>query len=163
MTAYKVLAVAMVAGLGGCATVPADSDGEAARISYATGPCFGACPVFELTVASDGAGTFNGKRFTAAAGERAFAATPAQFAAFAEALAPYRPESGEVRYERGSPLCPRAATDQTSVNVTWTEADGDTQSLYYYFGCNMEDRSMGIALRNAADRLPVTDMIGARR
>lgn len=163
MTGYRVLAMAMAVALGGCATIPAGGGGDVARISYETGPCFGACPVFALSVASDGAGMFNGRRFTAATGERAFTATPAQFAAFADALAPYRPKTGEVRYEHGSPLCPNVATDQTSVTVTWTEPGGETQSLYYYFGCNMEDRSMGIALRNAADALPVTELIGARR
>src|SRR3546814_1765112 len=67
--------------------------------------CFGACPVYTVTVSPDGQGVFAGKRFTAVTGERTFALPRDAYDRFAAALAPYRPESGEVRYEMGSDNC----------------------------------------------------------
>ena len=63
--------------------------------------------------------------FTAVTGEKAFTLTRAQYDAFAAKLAPYRPESGEVRYAPGQKNCPVVATDMPSVDVTWTRAIGD--------------------------------------
>lgn len=140
------------------APVPIEGD----SITYETGPCFGACPVYTVTVRPDGTGVFTGKRFTAVTGERAFTLTRAQYDAFAAALAPYRPASGEVRYAPGAPRCTQAATDMPSVDIRWTRAIGDSQGLYYYFGCNLGgDRSMADAIGGAPDALPIAALIGA--
>ncbi len=136
---------------------------EGDSITYETGMCFGACPVYSVTVRPDGSGVFTGKRFTAVSGERAFTATRAQYEAFAAALAPYRPESGEVRYAPGESRCTNAATDMPSVDVRWTRAIGDSQHLYYYFGCNLgEKRPIADALGHAPDALPIAALIGER-
>lgn len=153
--------------LGGC--IPSAHPPETPRpmetdaIRYETGPCFGACPVYAVTVHPDGSGVFEGRRFTAVTGTRSFHATPAQVAAFAARLAPYRPASGERRYAPGEANCRNAATDMPSVTVRWTRAAGDSQSLYFYFGCNRQALGrMADALGNAPDALPIQDMIGAR-
>jgi hypothetical protein len=139
--------------------VPIESD----SISYETGPCFGACPVYSVTVRPDGRGVFNGKRFTAVTGERSFQLSRAQYDAFAAQLAPYRPQSGEVRYAPGEPTCGRAATDLPSVDIRWTRAIGDSQALHFYFGCDMDKNSrMAEALGNAPDALPIEALIGER-
>ena len=88
---------------------------SAQSISYETGPCFGACPVFRVTVNSDGSGTFEGRRFTAVTGERGFRVTPAQYRAFADQLAPLRPASGTMRY--AGEACEMTATDMPSAEV----------------------------------------------
>ena len=139
--------------------VPIEGD----SIRYETGPCFGACPVYTVTVRPDGSGVFDGKRFTAVKGERPFTLTRAQYEAFAARLAPYRPASGSVRYAMGEPNCRNAATDMPSVDVTWTRAIGDSQSLHYYFGCDLQhNRPIRDALGQAAEALPIGDLIGAR-
>ncbi|NWO68033.1 DUF6438 domain-containing protein, partial [Escherichia coli] len=74
---------------------------ESDSIRYETGACFGRCPIYAVTVRPDGSGVFEGKRFTAVTGERAFKLSRAQYDAFAAKLAPYRPESGQVRYAPG--------------------------------------------------------------
>jgi len=136
---------------------------EIDSITYETGPCFGACPVYSVTVRSDGSGVFTGKRFTEVSGERAFKLSPDQYAAFAAQLAPYRPASGEKRISPGEKGCEHAATDLPSVDVTWSRAIGDRQRLYYYFGCNMEgNQTMAQALGNAVDALPIEPLIGPR-
>jgi hypothetical protein len=151
--------------LAGCAhnnagpkPIPVESD----SITYETGPCFGACPVFSVTVRPDGSGVFTGKRFTAVTGEREFKLTPGQYAAFAARLAPYRPASGEKRYE--GQACHQLATDMPSVDVRWTRAIGDSQALMFYFGCDMErNRAIADALGNAPDALPQLEpLIGPR-
>jgi hypothetical protein len=139
--------------------VPIEGD----SITYETGPCYGACPVYSVTVRPDGNGVFDGKRFTAASGERRFALTRTQYDAFKARLAPYRPETGRVRYAPGEPLCRQAATDMPSIDVTWSRAIGDSQNLYFYFGCDREkNRAMGQALGGAVDALPIGALIGPR-
>lgn len=135
---------------------------EGDSIRYETGPCFGRCPVYTVTVRPDGTGVFEGKRFTAVAGEKRFALTPAQYEAFAAKLAPYRPESGEIRYAPGEKTCPNMATDMPSVDVTWNRAIGDSQHLYVYYGCVMQNQAIKQALGEAADSLPIQDLIGER-
>ena len=50
-----------------------------------------------------------------------------------------------------------------SVDVTWTRAIGDSQKLYYYFGCNLDgDRSIAEALGGAVETLPLEPLIGPR-
>jgi hypothetical protein len=136
---------------------------ESDSITYTTGACFGRCPVFSVTVRPDGSSVFKGERFTAVTGEKAFQLTPAQYEDFAKRLAPYRPESGEAIYAPGQPLCKEVATDLPGVDIRWTRAIGDSQHLYYYFGCDMtKNRAMADALGGAVELLPIEDMIGER-
>jgi hypothetical protein len=55
-------------------------------------------------------------------------------------------------------------TDMPSVAIRWTRAIGDSQGLYYYYGCNSEaNAAIADALGNAPDALPVLEeMIGER-
>ncbi|HEY0326511.1 MAG TPA: DUF6438 domain-containing protein, partial [Allosphingosinicella sp.] len=64
-------ALVLLAAAGGCTTVPhRPIPIESESISYETGPCFGACPVYRVTVSPDGTGTVEGRRVTAVTGER---------------------------------------------------------------------------------------------
>lgn len=155
--AALALAGCVGSGRGPGGPVPIESD----SITYETGPCFGACPVYAVTVRPDGTGLFVGKRFTAVTGEREFRLSRAQYDAFAAKLAPYRPASGERRYSHGEPGCEQAATDMPSAEIRWTRAIGDSQGLYYYFGCELErNRAMADAIGNAPDLLPIEALIG---
>ena len=149
---------------GACAVdlaVPAGRD-LPQSISYETGPCFGACPVYRVEVASDGSGTFEGKRFTAVEGKRRFQLSPAQYRAFADHLAQLRPRSGEVRYSTGEE-CTAVATDMSSASVSWRGQGGSSQSLYYYFGCKLDDSgALAERLRAAPGLLPIASFIGNR-
>lgn len=159
----------MAAGLALAACVPNARPGgerpvaiEGDSISYETQPCHGRCPVYAVTVRPDGTGTFVGNRFTAVEGERPFTLTRAQYDAFAARLAPYRPASGEVRYEMGSANCGNAPTDMPSVDVRWTRAIGDSQALHFYYGCRRDNAAMAEALSGASDLLPIQALIGPR-
>ena len=151
-------AAALALAVAGCVTV---RDGpvaiEADAISYETGPCFGACPVYKVTVRSDGTGVFEGRRFTSLLGTRSFRLTAAQYRAFANVLAPLRPARGSVRYSGDK--CRMMATDLPSAEVTWT-GRGATRQLYFYFGCDMEkNRAIAERIRKAPERLPIARFI----
>lgn len=165
------LALGMAAlALAGCAHTPRPgpaSGGTLAveTISYETGPCFGACAVFRVVVASNGSGTFTGIRNTAVTGERKFTLTPAQYAAFRDRILPYMPQGSYRDIRPGTPLCRRAATDLPSVEIERRQemrrAVGS--HLYFYFGCDMdENRAMADALGSAPDALPIGELIGER-
>jgi hypothetical protein len=130
-------------------------------ISYETGVCFGRCPVYRVTVNSNGAGRFEGRRFTAVEGVRAFRLTRAQFLALTSHLASYRPRgTEEISY--GHPRCRRPATDHPSVTVIW--GGGRRQDrLSFYYGCrDAGNAAMARALQSVPDLLPIGDFIGRR-
>jgi hypothetical protein len=130
-------------------------------ISFGTGPCFGRCPVYRISVSSDGTGSFEGIRFTAVTGTRPFHATSAQYRAFARQLEPIRPARGAVRYEGRA--CRAMATDLPSAEVTWRSRRG-TQSLYFYYGCDMQrNRALSERLSAAPGLLPIGDFIAPPR
>jgi hypothetical protein len=145
----------------GCMTVPNNPPMaiESDSISYETGPCFGACPVFRVSVGPDGSGTFEGRQNTAVTGERRFRITPAQYRAFAEHLAPLRPAEGSVRLS--GEACRQTATDMPSAEVTWFSQIGNSQNYYFYYGCDMEkNQAIAERLRRAPTLLPIGEMIG---
>lgn len=154
------VAVILVAGaLAGCATVgPAPATMADAPIRFETSPCFGACPVYAVTIRPDGSGTFEGRRFTAAEGTRAFAASPDAYRRFAAALAPHRP-TGERLVQPGSPDCPDAPTDMPGVDVRW---EGTADHLSFYGGCRRGNEALAEALRTAPAQLPIAPLIGDR-
>ena len=151
--------------LAALAAVPASAAPPPATpvqtITYETGPCFGRCPVYRVTINSDGSGSFEGIRFTAVTGPRRFRATYAQYQAFARQLEPIRPARGAVRYEGRA--CRSMATDLPSAEVTWRSSRG-TQSLYFYYGCDMQrNRALAERLSAAPGLLPIGDFIGSAR
>lgn len=134
---------------------------EGDSISYTTGPCYGTCPVYTVTIRPDGTGTFAGERFTAVTGTRAFRATADDYRRFAALLAPFRPD-GERRVEMGSPDCGPAPTDMPSVDVSWTQASGGAGHLHFYYGCRVGNAAMAEALKQAPAMLPIAGFIGKR-
>lgn len=155
----RLMAACLVA-TAGCATVPERPIAiESEAISLETGPCFGACPVFRVTVRPDGTGTFEGRHHTAVTGERGFRLTSAQYRAFRDHLAPLRPAEGNVRLS--GEACRQMATDLPSAEVTWFSEIGSSQSYYHYFGCDMEANAAAVErLRRAPALLPIRELIG---
>jgi hypothetical protein len=159
IVAVGALALAGCAHKGGGDAGTPGGTGE--RIDYETGPCFGFCPVYKVSVYPGGRGVFTGIRNTNVSGEQAFTVTPEQYAAFARALAPFRPAIGDRLVQPGKPGCEHQATDLPSVDIHWTGMGRQLRRLYFYYGCNMEaNAKMAEALGNAPDALPIATMIG---
>jgi hypothetical protein len=113
-----------------------------------------------IVIAPDGAGTFEGKHFSAVTGVRTFKATPDAYRAFAARIAPYRPTNNELLYQPGTPLCKNAPTDMPGVDIVWSELSGASQHLNVYYGCGSQ--TMRDALRKAPEVLPISKFIGTR-
>lgn len=130
-------------------------------ITYETSACKGRCPVYRVSVSSDGAGVFTGVEHVAVIGERRFTVTPGQFAAFRDQLRSSMPESGELLYVPDTPLCPREATDLPSVDVVWTRPPQTRSHLHIYYGCIVGTNTrIGAQVGNAIDALPLGELIG---
>lgn len=128
------------------------------NITYETGPCFGVCPVYRVTVSSDGRGVFEGKRFTAVTGTRNFRVDAKTFAEFSRRLRGVRPV-GEVLLT-GAPLCQAMATDMATIDVRWTGGRKPAH-LAYNLGCDRERYGWKAnVLQKAITVLPVARFIG---
>lgn len=129
-------------------------------ITYETEPCYGPCPVYAVTVSADGKGHFQGRQFTAFQGDRDFTVTPAQFAAFADALAPWRPV-GRRDIMGGSPGCPHLITDLPGVKVGWTGGGKPDGALSFDYGCGQTaPTGLPDALGDAPEKLPIAALVG---
>ena len=160
-TIAALCASAALLGVAGCAT-PGTPRGATETIRYATTACHGFCPVYTVTVSSDGAGIFQGEEHVAATGQHRFTVTPAQFLAFKRRLAPYRP-TGEAIFQPEQPLCGPAATDLSSVDIRWEQPGATASHLDFYYGCGGEPaRAMREGLRTAPEALPIAGFIGKR-
>ena len=161
---FALMAAPMLMLAGCSATLHGPTPPPTAKpltITYATNPCYGFCPVYSVTVSADGTGHFNGIQQTTVTGKRDFSVTPAQFKAFADTLAPWRPV-GDKRIVPGEPGCERPVYDLPGVKIIWAGA-GPAGSLDYYYGCMMDaPKGLADALGNAPDKLPIEAMIGAR-
>ena len=159
---YALLLAAAAATFAAPAAAQSPARSPIRSITYEAGPCFGRCPVYSVTIYSNGRATFTGRRFTAVEGIREFrvpAGTWLRFARHLESLRPRRP--GEIRYS--GDRCRTMATDLPSARVTWTGQGGE-RSLYFYYGCDMErNRALAERLRRAPDLLPLGDFIGRPR
>ena len=125
----------------------------AGSITFETGPCFGFCPIYRVTVRADGTGTYEGIRHVAVRGQRRFRLSPAQYRAFARHLEPIRPARGSIRYSTDAALCGRVMTDMPSAEVIW-QRGRTRQSLYFYYGCQRQ-RPIGERLQHAPALLPI--------
>lgn len=150
----------LVLALGACVQGNETANPPTESISFAVEPCFGFCPDFTLSVDAAGQGSFDGERFVAVRGAHSFSASPAEWTAFRDRLAPFRPsESVSYGYEncKGSVM-----TDMPSVTVIWHDSDGSSTRLDWYMGCRqpgLSDRSDEIY--RAWEELPVSELVGS--
>ncbi|WP_420145174.1 DUF6438 domain-containing protein [Sphingobium sp.] len=93
-------------------------------ISVAVGPCFGFCPVYQVSIAPSGSVSYTGERHTQMLGEQHREAGSPTYGKVAAALAPYRPADGTTQRVD----CDAAITDTSLYTITWRKADG-TQAI----------------------------------
>ena len=151
--------------LTGCAPMMANSPSMPVpvEITYETGPCFGTCPVYSVTVTNSGApAIFDGKRFTAVAGRREVPVADRQFAAFYDAIADARAADPKA-YEQGGANCRQVVTDMPSVAITVREGTAEPRTFRFYYGCrDPQNAKLAADLRRAPTLLPIADLIGKR-
>lgn len=145
-----------------CAHAPLPAAAE--RISYASGACYGTCPVYTVTLdTATGEGKFTGAKYTTATGPRAFHASPAAVQAFRRALAEAR-DLPAGAFKQGGARCATFATDMPTVKLSWNNGASAPRSASIYLGCDMrENRALFERIRRAPDALPIAAFIGERR
>lgn len=154
----KSLGVLAVAGmplwLAACAHKAEVAQGPlptADTIRFAAGPCFGACPSYNVTVEPDGSGVLIPQKNTAVPGETRFTVTTAQYRRLRAALAPWRPTTGTKKRIAPNENCTRAATDMPGYQIEWSRRGQGRTNLDFYSGCS-DARYAG--LRKAVGDVP---------
>lgn len=123
--APKWAVIGATLGVAACATNDGPVPTGALRstietVTVAVGPCFGFCPVYDLTLASDGTVRFLGRRHTAVLGARQRRVGLDLYREMATNLSRFRPAPGAD----GQVACDAAISDTSSYTVTWTGPDG---------------------------------------
>ena len=113
------------------APAPTASD----QLSMTRGPCFGACPMYTVTVWGDGRVQFVGDRFVEETGDHSAVVDPARVAAlfaYADSIGFFdMPQSITPANESA---CGMSHTDDASAEITMVWGDRD-QTVNHYFGC----------------------------
>jgi hypothetical protein len=107
-----------------CATASAPS--SIGSISLERTPCFGFCPSYSVSIAADGAVTYNGQRFVRVTGEQHGQADPAALAALRQHILAADFFNLQDQYRA-------RVTDLPSARVT-VERDGASKSVLDYGG-----------------------------
>jgi len=96
--------------------------------------CFGTCPMYKLTIDSDGTVTFVGERFTKTIGEATGKISPNDFRQFVSEFEKINYFSLPDSFLPGTPVCPERVTDMPSANTS-IRLKGKTKSVSHYHGC----------------------------
>lgn len=96
--------------------------------------CFGTCPMYTLTITSDGAVTFNGRRFTKVTGIARGKISPNDFRQLVSEFEKINYFSLPDSYTPGTPVCPQRITDMPSA-ITAIHFQGKVKSVSHYYGC----------------------------
>lgn len=160
MRALRLASLA-AALLAGCGPDPRDARvTDPVSISFDHSACYGYCPDYKATVFADGRGLFVGRDHVVAKGTRAFPFSPAQFRALAAAAEPLRPERGSIPR---SPATECNVMDHSSRTLTWTGADGRSQSVCLGSHAELPERDAaeaGRIMNRARDMLPLDGLAG---
>lgn len=96
--------------------------------------CFGTCPMYKVTITSDGTVTFNGVRFTKTTGMAKGKITAEDFRQLVSEFENIDYFSLPDSYAPGTPVCPQRITDMPSANTS-IRLKGKTKSVAHYYGC----------------------------
>ncbi|MGZ8842046.1 MAG: DUF6438 domain-containing protein [Pyrinomonadaceae bacterium] len=96
--------------------------------------CFGTCPMYKVTIASDGTVTFNGERFTKTTGIAKGKISTSDFRQLVAEFEKINYFSLPDAYAPGTPVCPQRITDMPSANTS-IKLKGKMKSVAHYYGC----------------------------
>jgi len=103
-------------------------------ITLERGPCFGTCPIYQVTVARDGTVTFEGHNFVKTKGRATARIRPEDFTRLVKEFEKIKYDSLDDKYEPGLPGCPGAVTDLPYARTS-IQKNGRTKNVSHYHGC----------------------------
>jgi hypothetical protein len=100
--------------------------------------CFGACPVYKLTIFSDGKVGYEGIRYVKKVGVASSSISRAKLNELVKAFLKIDYFTLPESFTAGSKQCPQYATDMPSAttSLTW---QGQTKTVQHYHGCMGSD------------------------
>ena len=122
----KTVALLAVCLLGAAATQAQDTEANVA-ITLERTACFGACPVYTITILEDGTVLYNGERFVEVTGEQTSEIDPATVDMLVEAFA----DAGYFEWEEAYDQ--QTITDLPTI-ITSVTRDGETHRITRYAG-----------------------------
>jgi acetamidase/formamidase len=133
------------------------SQNKTGVITMERGPCFGTCPIYRVTVASDGAVTFEGGNFVKTKGKATAQIKPEEFKKLVGEFERFKFSSLDDKYEPGTPGCGPAVTDMPYVRTS-IQMNGKTKSVSHYHGCHDSEVLRALsALERKIDEIAGTD------
>ena len=92
-------------------------------LKVTTSPCFGQCPVYELTISENGGVHFNGKRFTQVEGTHTSTLNPSQLSELKKNVAALNVDTLSSTYDNPD------VTDLPSTNYVFMTSTGEYKSV----------------------------------
>ncbi|EIN02180.1 hypothetical protein WQE_05077 [Paraburkholderia hospita] len=136
--------ISIVLMLSSCASYKTEG---VESITVSTGPCFGFCPIYDVTVNADGIVKFHGERHTMLLGDRELRQSPSKYKEAAALLEPFRPADESVSRTK----CDDMITDGQTYEITWTSVTGQKKILRHDRGCLSAQNEK---LNQTLDQLP---------
>lgn len=125
-------------------------------ITLERGACFGACPIYKVTIASDGTVTFNGQRFTRTEGLATGRISANDFRRLVAEFEKLDYFSLPDDFLPGTKVCPNMITDMPSA-ITSIRLKGKSKTVSHYYGCgNSGVLGQLTALENKIDEVAGT-------
>ena len=111
--------------------------------------CFGACPIYNLTIFSDGTVQYVGTRFVKKLGSATGRISRRKLRGLIREFDRIDYFNLDDDYTPGSRACPHAPTDMPSAITSFTRK-GNTKTIRHYHGCHEESLT---ALENKIDQV----------
>jgi hypothetical protein len=141
-----LLALASLACSGRPGATTADSAATPApnppAVTLERAPCFGTCPVYQVSIWRNGTVRFVGRRHVAYAGEVTESIPPARVDSLVAELKAGGYFDFADKYLFDEPACGQYATDSPVV-VTSLSVDGRTKEIRHDYGCRAAPRELG--------------------
>ena len=96
--------------------------------------CFGTCPSYIVTVASDGKVTWQGRDYVKTTGPATAQIKPEDFNKLVKEFEKIKFTTLDDKYEPGTRGCPQPSTDNPSAQTS-IQINGKTKSVLHYYGC----------------------------
>jgi Domain of unknown function (DUF6438) len=129
---------------------------ERDQITLERTACFGPCPMYSVTVTSDGKVKFEGRQFTKVTGKASGKITKQAFRGLVAEFKKIDYFSLPDQYSPGTPQCPQMITDHPSANTS-LRLNGKTKTVAHYHGCGESGKLPQLtALENKIDLVAKT-------